>query len=44
MRDNFFKKTFNYAKKNPNTFILTADLGYGLFEDFEKFYQINLLT
>lgn len=36
MREKFFVDVYNYARKNPKTFILTADLGYKLFDNFEK--------
>ena len=34
MRDNLIKLIFDKAKKNKNIMLLTADLGYSLFDDF----------
>ena len=36
MRDDLIKLIFNKAKKNRNIFLLTADLGYSLFDEFVK--------
>ena len=36
MRDDLIKLIFNKAKKNRNIFLLTADLGYSLFDEFAK--------
>ena len=36
MRDEFLKSLTNLAEKNKNIVLLTADLGFGVFEEFEK--------
>lgn len=36
MRNTFIKKISQYAKKNKNVYLLTADLGFRSFEPFQK--------
>ncbi len=36
MRDAFIKSLFNLAKKDKDIILLTADLGFGIFDEFEK--------
>ena len=36
MRNNLIKLIFNKALKNKNIVLLTADLGYSLFDEFAK--------
>ena len=35
---------FSLAKKDPNVMLITADLGYGVFEEFEKKYPNQYLN
>ena len=47
MRDNLIKLIFNRAKKNRNILMLTADLGYSLFDDFatklpKQFFNVGI--
>lgn len=36
MRDTFQKELIKLAKKNEDLFLLTGDLGYGVFDEYEK--------
>lgn len=36
MRDAFLKSIFLLAKRDSDVMLLTADLGYGVFEEFEE--------
>ena len=47
MRKYFVDRLFEYAKKDKNIMVLTADLGYGLFDDFrfklpEQFLNVGV--
>ena len=47
MRDNLIKLIFNRAQKNRNILMLTADLGYSLFDDFatklpKQFFNVGI--
>ncbi len=44
MRDAFMKSLFMLAEKDPNIMLLTGDLGYGVFEEFEKKYPKQYLN
>jgi len=44
MRDAFIKSLFSLAEKDPNVMLITADLGYGVFEKFEKKYPNQYLN
>ena len=44
MRDIFKKELLKVASKNKKIFLLTADLGYGVFDEFEKKYPNQYLN
>ena len=44
MRDALMKSLFMLADKDPNLMLLTGDLGYGVFEEFEKKYPSQYLN
>jgi transketolase len=44
MRDSFVKSITELAKSNSNVMLLTADLGFGVFEDFEKLFPKQFLN
>ncbi|MDC1318149.1 GNAT family N-acetyltransferase [Candidatus Thioglobus sp.] len=44
MREAFMKSLFGLAEKDPNVMLITADLGYGVFEEFEKKYPNQYLN
>jgi transketolase len=44
MREAFLKSLFSLAKNDPNVMLITADLGYGVFEEFEKKYPNQYLN
>lgn len=44
MREAFLKSLFSLAKNDPNVMLITADLGYGIFEEFEKKYPNQYLN
>jgi transketolase len=44
MREAFMKSLFSLAEKDPNVMLITADLGYGVFEEFEKKYPNQYLN
>ena len=44
MRDALMKSLFQLADKDPNLMLLTGDLGYGVFEEFEKKYPKQYLN
>jgi transketolase len=44
MRDALMESLFELAEKDPNIMLLTGDLGYGVFEEFEKTYPNQYLN
>ena len=42
MRDAFASQLILEARKNPDIILVTGDLGYGVFDDFEKNFQTNI--
>jgi transketolase len=44
MREAFINSLLSLAKKDPNVMLITADLGYGVFEEFEKKYPNQYLN
>ena len=44
MRDTFQKELINISKKNKNLMLLTADLGFGVFDEFEKKFPKKYLN
>ncbi len=44
MRDSFLKKLTHLAKSDKNVTLITADLGYGVFEKFEKNFPKQYLN
>jgi len=44
MRDLFIKKIIDSIKKNPNIMVLTADLGFGLFDEISLKYPENFIN
>ena len=44
MRDALIKSLFQLADKDPNLMLLTGDLGYGVFEEFERKYPKQYLN
>jgi len=44
MRDALINSLFQLADKDPNLMLLTGDLGYGVFEEFEKKYPKQYLN
>lgn len=44
MRDTFQKELINISKKNKELMLLTADLGFGVFDEFEKKFPKKYLN
>jgi len=44
MRDIFIDSLFNLAKRDKNVFLITADLGFKIFDKFEKFLPKQYLN
>ena len=44
MRDTFQKELINISKKNKRLMLLTADLGFGVFDEFEKKFPKKYLN
>ncbi len=44
MRNAFIKKLSELAGKNPNIFLITGDLGFGVFEEFERKFPEQFLN
>lgn len=44
MRNTAIQEIFNIAKKDKNLMLLTGDLGFGVFEDFEKKFPKQFLN
>jgi len=44
MREAFMKSLFSLAKKDPSVILITADLGYGVFDEFESKFPDQYLN
>lgn len=44
MRDTFISELINQAKNNKDLMLLTGDLGFGVFEEFEKLFPKQFLN
>lgn len=44
MRDTFISELINQAKNNKDLMLLTGDLGFGVFEEFEKLFPQQFLN
>jgi transketolase len=44
MRDTFVKALLEEAKRDPNIFLITGDLGFGVLEEFEAMLPSQFLN
>lgn len=44
MRDTFKKEIIKLAKRNKNLYLLTGDLGFGVFDEFEKLFPSRYIN
>lgn len=44
MRDTFQKEIIKLARRNKNLFLLTGDLGFGVFDEFEKLFPSRYIN